>query len=119
VEKLEELAYKAHFRGRSHFGDFGSKNFQSSFKASNTPFGVKNLQDYLLLLNIFLHTIKFPMMQKSPQSEFLGGIYTSHKLTYHIDHHGAKWMPPPTPITKTCGASHMWTFKKILEGPKP
>jgi hypothetical protein len=37
-EKLEELAYRVHFRGRSQFGDLGFKNIQSQYEASNNTF---------------------------------------------------------------------------------
>jgi hypothetical protein len=38
VEKLEELAPKAHFSGKSHFGDLGSETFQIYFEESNNTF---------------------------------------------------------------------------------
>jgi hypothetical protein len=43
MEKLEELDCKAHFSGRSQFGDLGYGTFQRNFEASNGIFWVKTL----------------------------------------------------------------------------
>jgi hypothetical protein len=42
VEKIEELACRAHFSGRSQFGNLGSRTFQIHFEESNGSFGGQN-----------------------------------------------------------------------------
>jgi len=37
-------------------------------------------------------------MPLPPQLEFICRSYSFHKLTYHIDHHGIKWMTHQLPI---------------------
>jgi hypothetical protein len=44
--------------------------------------------------------------------------YVSRKLPYHVDYHGMSGCHV-SPHYSHNGASHVWTFKKILECPKP
>ena len=54
------------------------------------------------------------MVEKLPQLEFVCGSHASHKVACLFDHHGTMLAP----ISHTCVANHMWTFKNMLKGQK-
>jgi hypothetical protein len=88
-KKLEESSCKAILATRSNLENLVQKNYLKSLKNilrhQTTFFWV---QTYSTAIFYILHTETFPMVQESPQSEFVYESYASRKLTYHVNHHG-------------------------------
>jgi hypothetical protein len=89
--KIGGINLQGHFGGWSKFGNLGPKNHLKYSRAilrhQNDTFLWS--KPYYGEIFYILHIDTFPMVQESPQSKFICESYASHKLTYHIDHHGA------------------------------
>jgi hypothetical protein len=83
---MEELACKAHFTGKSQFGDLVYGTFQSHFEASNGIFGGQNFTDIAYSPLMLFYTSR-------PYQRFENRL---NQTSY------AKVMPPAVPITHAC-----------------
>jgi hypothetical protein len=88
-KKLEESSCRSILETRSDLKNWVQKNYLKSPKAilrhQMTFFGVQTYNTTRLYI---LHTETFPLVQESPQLEFVCESYASRKLTYRVNHHG-------------------------------
>jgi hypothetical protein len=111
AKKLEKISCRAHFSGKSQFGDLRSITFQSHFEASNNMFWGQNFVRIATSPSRLFHTETFPMVQKSPQLKLVYESYASHKLTHLVDHHGTEWVPHQPPLLTHVGLV-TWDFQE-------
>jgi hypothetical protein len=70
--KLEELVCRAHFSGRSQFGNLGSRTFQRHFEASNGTFWGQNFASIVSNTLTLLYT---PKLFKQCENHLNGSSY--------------------------------------------
>ena len=71
MEILDELVFRAHFRGISYFVDLESRNFEGLFEGVDDFFGIKGYDESYYPLGAILHSNIFPMVIRSPESQFI------------------------------------------------
>ena len=115
VEKFWGINLQGHFNGRSQFGKLGFKNFRGHFEESNIVFWCK---DNKKVLKVFYTPIPFHRCENLPNRslyvKFMPLASWPIVLTTMVREDATS-----TPVTHAYGASHVFNFKKILEGSKP
>jgi hypothetical protein len=121
VETYGGIVLKGHFSARSQFGKFGSGTFWSHFVELNGIFWGSSDQNSCPPLDGVLNFDTFPMVYTMFQSRIICKIYASHKLNYHVDHHGMRGchFSHVIPLTHAYEDIHVKTFNKNIEGSKP
>ena len=85
---MEELACRAILVAGPSLENWGLEHSRAILRHQTTFSCVEYFLSQLVPHEFIPHIDTFPTMKKSTQSELVCESYASHKLTYHVDHHG-------------------------------